>query len=71
MTAKKKCHGIEKEFIISELGQMQTYSCLKKIKETNSNNNEGRQICTQGRHTTQSCWYACFVKAVKGTDLTS
>ena len=71
MTAKKKCHGIEQEFIITELGQMQTYSCLKKIKETNSNNNEGRQTCTQGRLTTQSCWYACFVKAVKGTDLTS
>lgn len=62
---KKTCHGIEQEFIIAELGQMQTYCCLKKIKRTNSNNNEGRQICTRGRHTTQSCWYSCSAKALK------
>lgn len=27
---RKTCHGIEQEFIIAELGQMQTYCCLKK-----------------------------------------
>lgn len=61
---KKNCHGLEQECIIAEIGQMQTYF-KKKIRKTNSNNNEGRQICTQGRHTTQSRWYSCSVKAVK------